>query len=96
MRDDITPRNFSWGLWFAGFALGIVVGVPVNFFIGLVAGSAKDKTVALYAMIFPFGFLLLIGYLLRSRTGFPQGLLVGACLSITAAGLGVLCGSMKF
>ena len=86
MGDAVT-RPFSWGKFILGVIVALVAGFIGAFFAGLASASVKIAAIGWLIGGAPGLFLGAIGYLIRGRGGFGEGLLVGACVTALIGGI---------
>ena len=83
--DDAVTQQFSWGAWWLGLILSVVVGGIAAFFAGLAAGDVKIVVESALIGAIPGVVLIAISRFV-SRHGFAQGMLVGAIIILAIGG----------
>jgi hypothetical protein len=85
--DDAVTRPFSWGKFILGVIVALVAGFIGAFFAGLASASVKIAAIGWLIGAAPGLILGAIGYWIRGRGGFGEGLLVGACVTALIGGI---------
>jgi hypothetical protein len=87
--DEPVKQRFSGGKFALGIFVGLLLGFIGAFFAGLMSASVKMAAIGWLIGAAPGLILVAIGVTMRRRSGFGEGLIVGA--SITAL-IGGICG----
>ena len=89
---DSTPpaRPFSGGALVGGLVLSLIVGAIGAFIAGMIAIDSHKGIYGFLIGMSPGAFFALIGAVIRRKTGFAQGLIIGGCI---IALIGDACGA---
>jgi hypothetical protein len=85
--DNAVTRPLSWGKFILGLFLGLVAGFIGAFFAGLGSASVKMSAIGWLIGAAPGLILAALGFWIRGRGGFGEGLLVGACVTALIGGI---------
>ena len=90
IQDPQPPKPFSAGALIGGLALSLIVGAIGAFIAGLISIDQKHGIIGFLIGMSPGVLFVIIGALIRRKTGFAQGLIIGGCI---IALIGGACGA---
>jgi uncharacterized membrane protein len=87
MGEPVTKQPFSGGKFVLGLLAGLFLGAIGAFFAGLMSASVRMAAVGWLIGGAPGLILAAIGFWIRGRGGFGEGLLIGASIFALIGGI---------